>query len=100
MDQHRAAVTAISERVKNFHRKQRAFRIYHGSTNSTRQSDRRRDNTVDTSQLNHVLRIDRDAMTAVVEPNVPMDMLVEATLAHDFVPQVVMEFPGITVGGG
>jgi delta24-sterol reductase len=29
-----------------------------------------------------------------------MDRLVEATLKHGLVPPVVMEFPGITVGGG
>ncbi|KAI9876514.1 MAG: hypothetical protein M1830_006340 [Pleopsidium flavum] len=29
-----------------------------------------------------------------------MDRLVEATIEHGLVPQVVMEFPGITVGGG
>ena len=100
MDGHRSAVAAIAERVKDFHREQRAFRIYHGSTNSTRRSERRRDNTVDTSELSRVLRIDRDAKTATVEPNVPMDTLVEATLPHGLMPQVVMEFPGITVGGG
>jgi Delta24-sterol reductase len=29
-----------------------------------------------------------------------MDRLVEATLKHGLIPPVVMEFPGITVGGG
>jgi delta24-sterol reductase len=38
--------------------------------------------------------------TALVQPNVPMDSLVEATLQHGLLPPVVMEFPGITVGGG
>ena len=37
---------------------------------------------------------------AFVEPNVPMDKLVKATLQRGMIPQVVMEFPGITVGGG
>lgn len=36
----------------------------------------------------------------MVEPNVPMDELVEETLKHTLIPPVVMEFPGITVGGG
>lgn len=36
----------------------------------------------------------------MVEPNVAMDRLVEATLEYGLVPPVVMEFPGITVGGG
>lgn len=34
------------------------------------------------------------------KPNVPMDKLVEATLEHGLIPPVIMEFPGITVGGG
>ncbi len=29
-----------------------------------------------------------------------MDKLVKATLQHGLVPPVVMEFPGITIGGG
>ncbi|OIW26587.1 hypothetical protein CONLIGDRAFT_716848 [Coniochaeta ligniaria NRRL 30616] len=58
---------------------------------------RRRDNTVDTSSLNRVLDIDVSKKT---EPNVPMDTLVAATLKAGLVPLVVMEFPGITVGGG
>ena len=37
---------------------------------------------------------------AIVEPNVPMDALVSATLPYGLVPAVIMEFPGITVGGG
>lgn len=55
---------------------------------------------VDTSGLNHVITIDTKSMTALVEPNVPMDALVEATLREGLLPPVVMEFPGITVGGG
>ena len=55
---------------------------------------------VDTSSLNHVLLVDTKRKTVLAEPNVPMDALVEATLQHGLLPPVVMEFPGITVGGG
>src|SRR4051812_39021058 len=55
---------------------------------------------VDTSGLSNVLKVDTESRTALVEPNVPMDSLVEATLKHGLIPPVVMEFPGITVGGG
>lgn len=55
---------------------------------------------VDISSLNHVLQVDTQANFALVEPNVPMDVLIEATLRHGLVPPVVMEFPGITAGGG
>jgi Delta24-sterol reductase len=55
---------------------------------------------IDTSKLNNVLSVNSDTKTTLVEPNVPMDKLVEATFQYGFVPPVVMEFPGITVGGG
>ncbi|OAQ65143.1 FAD binding domain-containing protein [Pochonia chlamydosporia 170] len=100
MEAHDAAVKTIATHVRSFYERQKAFRIYHGSTNSTRTSQRRADNTINTSSLNHVLSIDKTTMTAMVEPNVPMDDLVNATLKHGLIPPVVMEFPGITVGGG
>lgn len=100
MDNHDRAVAHIATAIGKFHARQEAFRIYHGSTNSTRQSQYQRDRMVDTSGLNHVLKVDTKSMTALVEPNVPMDSLVEATLQHGLLPPVVMEFPGITVGGG
>ncbi|KAI0597576.1 hypothetical protein F4775DRAFT_249097 [Biscogniauxia sp. FL1348] len=100
MEEHNAAVSAIAERLKHFYARREPFRVYHGSTNSTRAVHKDRDKIVDTSRLNHVLSVDRDKKTALVEPNVPMDQLVAATLAQGLVPLVVMEFPGITVGGG
>ncbi|RMY49306.1 hypothetical protein D0863_15179 [Hortaea werneckii] len=102
MTRHRAEVQRISETVKAFHERGEKFRIYHGSTNSTRKNMMNKDSrkVVDTSHLNHVLYIDKEKQVALVEPNVPMDRLVEATLEHNLIPPVVMEFPGITVGGG
>ncbi|CAK7232042.1 hypothetical protein SCUCBS95973_008128 [Sporothrix curviconia] len=100
MDAHAEKVRPIAARVKQFAARKQPFRIYHGATNSTRSSQRRADNTVDTSTLNRVLRVDTASKTALVEPNVPMDALVAATVSHGLVPLVVMEFPGITAGGG
>ncbi|KAG5981625.1 hypothetical protein E4U55_002737 [Claviceps digitariae] len=97
---HDQAVQSIAVQVKSFSQRRQPFRIYHGSTNSTRTSQRRADNTIDTSRLDNVLSVDTTKLTALVEPNVPMDQLVKATLEHDLIPPVVMEFPGITVGGG
>ncbi|KAI2612390.1 FAD-binding domain-containing protein [Hypoxylon fragiforme] len=100
MDSHKEAVISISKRLEQFYAQRQPFRVYHGTTNSTRTSDKSRSNTVDTSNLNHVLSIDQTKKTALVEPNVPMDQLVAAALQNSLVPLVVMEFPGITVGGG
>ena len=100
MEDHKERINILAARVRNFYDQKQPFRIYHGSTNNTHTSSRRSDQLVDTSKLNHILEIDVQSKTALVEPNVPMDDLVEATLRHGLVPPVVMEFPGITVGGG
>lgn len=100
MEAHNAAVATVAARVKHFYDRQQPFRNYHGSSLSTRTSERHRDNIVDTSSLNHVLRVDPASETAWVEPNVPMDALVAATMGYSLIPQVVMELPSITVGGG
>lgn len=97
-DRHSKVVRTISGVIRNFYNQKQTFRISHGSTNSTRQSTKR--NVVSTAELSNVLHVDKDSRTALVEPNVPMDRLVEATLEHGLIPPVVMEFPGITVGGG
>ena len=47
---------------------------------------------VDISPLSRVLQIDADAGTTLVEPNVAMERLVEATLKHGLIPPIVMEF--------
>ena len=100
MEEHNEAVAKIAQSVKSFHQKEQPFRVYHGSTNSTRQIKIGTQNMVDISKLSHVLKVDAARKTALVEPNVPMDRLVEATLEYGLVPPVVMEFPGITAGGG
>lgn len=100
MDRHVEAVAEIASGVRRFYNDKEHFRIYHGSTNSTRSLLFSQNKIIDTSQLSKVLHVDADAMTVLVEPNVPMDRFVEATLAYGLMPPVVMEFPGITVGGG
>ncbi|EFW98569.1 FAD-binding domain containing protein [Grosmannia clavigera kw1407] len=103
MEVHKQAVAAIAKAVRSHYERREPFRIFHGSTNSTRPGAGARGGgrgVVDISALSHVLAVDTAARTALVEPNVPMDRLVAATLARGLVPPVVMEFPGITAGGG
>ena len=97
---HNEDLVMLRGRVGDFYRKKKKFRIYHGSTNSTRTQKFKKDGIVDISTFNRVLLIDKEKKFALVEPNVPMDRLVEETLKFGLVPPVVMEFPGITVGGG
>jgi delta24-sterol reductase len=59
----------------------------------------KRSEMIDISTMNHVLSVDVSKRVAVVEPNVPMDKLVNATLKYGLLPPVVPEFPGITLGG-
>lgn len=98
MNPHDLAVSRIAATVRGFFARREAFRVNHGSTNSTRPAHTSQ--VLDISMLNNVIEIIQDSQSAVVEPNVPMDKLVHATLARGMVPPVVMEFPGITVGGG
>ncbi|RAR07021.1 fad binding domain-containing protein [Stemphylium lycopersici] len=100
MDLHKSTVETIRTQIQSFYATKTAFRIYHGSTNSTRHAAFDRRTIVDVSSLNHILSIDPVTKTALVEPNVPMDVLVQETMKAGLLPPVVMEFPGITVGGG
>ena len=100
MDLHQQAVEQISASVRQFYKKKEKFRIFHGSTNTTRPPTTRRGNRVDTSALSRILMVDTEKKIVLVEPNVPMDRLVEETQQYSLIPPVVMEFPGITVGGG
>ncbi|KAL9093270.1 MAG: hypothetical protein Q9165_004011 [Trypethelium subeluteriae] len=95
---HEKLVAGISAAVRAFFDRGQPFRIFHGSTNSTRPIQHGR--VVDISTLLNVLKVDKSLRIATVEPNVSMDKLVQATLAEGLIPPVVMEFPGITVGGG
>lgn len=97
MDSHDTSISSIASQVRHFYSHKTPFRIYHGSTNSTRHFDAR--NIISTAHLTNV-EVNPETNVAIAEPNVPMDQLVQATLAHGLVPLVVMEFPGITVGGG
>ncbi|OAA47984.1 galactose-1-phosphate uridylyltransferase [Cordyceps fumosorosea ARSEF 2679] len=98
MERHQQTVSVIAFHVGTYFKDKTAYRIFHGSSNSTR--PRPTGNVIDISILNKVIEVNPGKRTVLVEPNVPMDRLVEATLAHGLIPPVVMEFPGITAGGG
>jgi delta24-sterol reductase len=98
-DQHDVAVRKLAEEVTKFTVAQIPFRTNHGSTNSTRRRD------LSTPQLriahlSHILEVDINSRTAIVELNVSLDSLFSETLRKGLMPLVVMEFPGITVCGG
>jgi delta24-sterol reductase len=96
---HVDTVTKLCEQISEYYGRNVPFRIYHGSTNSTKVLTFKRSEMIDTSDMNRVLSVDAARGVAIVEPNVPMDALVKETLKYGLVPPVVPEFPGITVGG-
>lgn len=99
-ERHASLVANVSSQLRNFHLSKTPFRIYHGSTHSTRPVIRDQATSIDISALNNILYIDTEKRIVSVEPNVPMDALVKATLEHNLIPPVIPEFPGITAGGG
>ena len=100
MQEHKERVRTIADTVRGFYERKQRYRIYHGTTSTTRKMKLSRDSVVDTSGMNNVLEVNRERLVALVEPNVSMEKLVDAALADGLVPPVVMEFPSITVGGG
>jgi delta24-sterol reductase len=97
--QHTDSTEKLQAQVSDYYARGVPYRIYHGSTNSTRVLTFKRSEMIDTSGLNRVLSIDTDRNVAIVEPNTSMDELVDATLKSGLIPTVVPEFPGITIGG-
>ena len=100
MEDHDEREKAIIARVKDLHKRGKAFRIDHGSSHTTRKVNIDKDSAVDTRTIDQVIDIDCLNLIAVVEPNVSMRKLVKEALLHELIPQVVMELPEITVGGG
>lgn len=100
MAQHVADVESVRNQIKALYEKRKRVQIYHGSTHSTRPQSFKKDEMINMSTFNRVLEVNQKQRYALVEPNVPMDQLVDTVLPYGLVPPVVMEFPGITVGGG
>ncbi|EKJ69580.1 hypothetical protein FPSE_10291 [Fusarium pseudograminearum CS3096] len=100
MQRHDKIVEDVSMRIRDLHKIGQPYRISHGSSSSTRPRHSPSTNVIDISMLSQVISVDTEKKTCLVEPNVPMDRLVEATMPYGLIPPVVMEFPGITAGGG
>ncbi|QDS67574.1 hypothetical protein FKW77_003481 [Venturia effusa] len=100
LEEHQAGVQRIQSQVEKFYNEKKHFRVYHGSTSSTRPMAFTRDAIVDTSDMHRIFPVDTKTMTVKAEPNVPMDALAAHCIAAGYVPKIVMEFKGITCGGG
>ncbi|KAF9766633.1 hypothetical protein IL306_000934 [Fusarium sp. DS 682] len=100
MERHNQIVQDVADKIRDFYKLGQPFRVFHGSSSSTRPRHASSTNVIDISMLSQVISVDTTQRTCLVEPNVPMNRLVEATMLYGLMPPVVMEFPGITVGGG
>ncbi|KAF5550394.1 24-dehydrocholesterol reductase [Fusarium napiforme] len=100
MERHNQVVQDIAAKIRDLYKLHQPYRVFHGSSSSTRPRHGSDLNTIDISMLSQVISVDTAQRTCLVEPNVPMDRLIEATMPYGLVPPVVMEFPGITAGGG
>ncbi|MCP6719166.1 MAG: FAD-binding protein [Patescibacteria group bacterium] len=102
---HNETINGIAHKIRRHVKSgsNKKLRFKHGrthSTSSTRNQEDENYHFIDFSSLNHFIEINKSEGWLSVEPNVPMDKLAKETLKHGFLPPVVMEFPGITVGGG
>lgn len=97
---HAQRTKRVASQVRSFYDRKQPFRIFHGSTSSTRSQEQDRNKMISTSDFTEILKIDPEKGVAIVEPNVSMEKLVDATLPYGLVAPVIMEFKNITVGGG
>jgi FAD/FMN-containing dehydrogenase len=74
-------------------------RLAKSTTNLFRPRERTRRPGLDVSGLNHVLEVDAESRTAVVQGMTTYEDLVDATLAHGLMPYVVPQLKTITLGG-
>lgn len=99
MEKHKQRLAKVIKQVTD-NKQHHLIKIYHGSSNSTRLPDFANRHVVDTSDLKHIVEINVKEQYVLVEPSVQLDELVDATLQLGLMPPVIMEFPGISVGGG
>jgi Delta24-sterol reductase len=100
MERHNQIVQDVSNNISNFYKLRQPYHVFHGSSSSTRPRHGSDTNVMDISMLSQVISVDTARKTCLVELNVPMDQLVEATMPYGLIPPVVMEFTGTTAGGG
>ncbi|SCO90324.1 uncharacterized protein FRV6_14452 [Fusarium oxysporum] len=100
MERHNQILQDIADKIRDFYKLRQPYRVFHGSSSCTRPSHATDTNVIDISMLSQVISVDSAQRTCLVEPNIPMDWLVEATMPFSLISPVVMEFPGITAGGG
>ena len=80
MEEHHRKVQVIAAAIQEFASRKQPFRLYHGSTGRTNTIWLDPKKIIDTSRLDNVLLVDKDARIAISEPNVSMETLLNAAL--------------------
>ncbi len=98
---HVARVRSLQAQLEANRARNLPIRIQRSATNSTREQGDVGEEILklDFTAFTQVLYIDTERNYVDVEPGVSMDVLLDATLALQRMPEVVPEFPGITAGG-
>lgn len=97
--QHEYKVKILQEKIKRLNKLNMPLQIYHGSSHIIRPFHFAKDQLIDISKLNKIIHINVEEMIIEDEPAVKMGPLVKAILKQGLMPPVVMDFPGISVGG-
>jgi hypothetical protein len=97
---HQDKVAVIQRQLAESAKDNKTVRFKRASTNSTRARRLVTDAVeLDLTTLTGIVELNAAEHYIDVEPGVPMDALVKATLTANLIPLIVPEFPGITVGG-
>ena len=101
LEQHEQDVLDIKKQLKEYVKSgnDQKLMFTHVGSHSTRERSRHTYNNINISHLQDIIFVDLKNKEVLTEPSVPMDKLVETTLKYGLLPEVVTEFPKITVGG-
>jgi hypothetical protein len=102
IDIHHKTVASLQKKLQEAHRAGNSVTVSRstGQSNTTRSDTYKKNtHTVSINNFNKILKLDQEKGLALVEPNVSVYELAQATLSLGLIPKVVPEFKGITVGG-
>ena len=97
--QHYQDVIDVQKQVRWFYSQKKKFKIYHGTNHDSRADQFKKDSIVDLSKFSRIITVNTSEKYVLVEPNVSLGKLVQETMKYGFVPRVVPELSGITIGG-
>lgn len=98
---HKVRVDRVANEIKkcnsfySIERKKINYSMHHEES----EFKKRKDQKIDMSDFNHILKIDPIRKIALVEPNVTIYELVKKTLEYNLIPLVIPELKSLSIGG-